>query len=103
MNETRKKQRYINGQELTTWRTEVQEDNTLFAEAGTTGFTDDGAVTFIKIGIKDNTDMRAIINNDGVALVFTGNSELLTLMKALNSIVHTLDDQIKEAEIRSCN
>jgi hypothetical protein len=103
MNEVRKRQRYIKGTELTTWQTEIEEQNTLLAEAGTTGFTDDGAVTFVKIADVKNTDARVVINENGIAFVFTGNSELLTLMRALDSIVNTLDDQIKEAGIDLCS
>ena len=99
MNEVRKKHKFIKNQEITTWETEVEDDNTLLAEAGTTGFVDAGATTFIKLSNKECTDMQVTVDNDGISLVFCGNSELLTLMKALNAIVHTLDDQICQAGV----
>ncbi len=103
MNEIRKKHKSINDQEMTTWEIEVEDDNTLLAEAGTTGFVGEGATTFIKLSNKKCTDMQVTVDNDGISLVFCGNSELLTLMKALNAIVHTLDDQIRQTGIQSCD
>lgn len=103
--------RLDDGTELTTFKKEFEELNTLEAEAGTTGYrggdTGHGCRTYFALRDVIYTDIRVkVIRNrdgesEGVEVVFGGDSELKTTIKALEFITKTLKKEVKRNSIEN--
>ena len=101
MNELEKGFRFINGERVNTWKTEIIECNIIAVEAGTNGYhggdTGHGSRTYIRIEDKGATDIDVKVteNNDGKAIEFVlgGDSELSTIIKTLDFVTKILKIQ----------
>lgn len=96
----------IDSQKIYTKTKEIWSANGLEVEAGTNGFcggdSGHGSRTYIRITDLWCTDMRAHVRHDGedesIEIIFGGDCELVTLLKALKFIRKTLKTCIAELE-----
>lgn len=106
MYEVTKKERLLEGGRLETWERDIVSCNILQVEAGTNGFHGgdggSGCRTYIRIENLASTSIqvRMIGENggDGLEIVLSGDTELSTMLEALEFIQKVLKDQIEEAE-----
>ena len=99
-------EREISGKTIDTFKREIYNANILEVEAGTNGYcggdTGHGSRTYIRIQDMGGTDIQVLKthdshgNEDGVILALGGDSELTTIIEALQFIVKVLDDQRRE-------
>ncbi len=89
--------RSVDGIKINTLRKDIEGANILTVEAGTNGYkggdSGHGSRTFIKIEDASSTDIRIKVNEteDGVSLIFGGDSELRTVIESLHFITDTLE------------
>ena len=101
MDEMEEGARFINGEIVNTWKTEICECNFIAVEAGTNGYhggdAGHGSRTYIKIEDKGGTEMEVKVteNNVGKAIEFVlgGDSELSTIIKTLEFAIKILKIQ----------
>ena len=99
-NSVKKSIREVDGQEITTWRREIDGTNGLEVEVGTTGYaseeTETEARTFIRLTSLGGMDMDFKFEDDFGALTrsieikLEGDNELRTFIKGLEWMTHIL-------------
>lgn len=100
--------REVNGKSIDTFKREIYNANILEVEAGTNGYqggdTGHGSRTYIRIQDMGSTDIEAKVTHDylgradGVELMLGGDTELSTIIEALQFVIKVLDDQRRELE-----
>lgn len=106
MYEVMKKERLLKDGRLETWERDIVSCNILQVEAGTNGFHGgdggNGCRTYIRIENLASTSIRVRTlgenGGDGFEIVLSGDTELSTMLEALEFIQKVLKDQIEEAE-----
>lgn len=107
MYEVRCSKREIKGITIPTWKAEIINANMLEVEVGTTGYcggdTGHGGRTYLRLKDLGSTDLSASIVTDNcgdteeVIMEFGGDTELSTLIEALEFAVKVLKDQTKNS------
>lgn len=103
MYEVRRSEREVKGKTIETWIAELINANILEIEVGTNGYcggdTGHGCRTYLRIRDLGSTDMSANIiqgtfnQTEEVAIELGGDTELFTLIEALEFAVKVLKDQ----------
>ena len=96
----------IDGKRIPTWTRDIYDLNALEVEAGTNGYTGNDNekenLTYFRIQDVGGTDMKvsALEENGhkGVEVVFAGDGELTTAIRALKFIVKVLEDQVNHVD-----
>lgn len=110
MDEVRGRKRTVNGVTIDTFEYDAEDFNILTAEAGTNGFQDGdsghGCRTYIRIEDQGGTDIhvkpiRSCGEVSGVEITLGGDSELSTIIEALEFIVETLKEKAEETALRN--
>lgn len=105
MYEVSKESREIDGIEVTTWNRVIENGNVLGVEVGTNGYwggdSDQGSRTYVRVENLSGTDLRArpLLDRDGscgVEMILGGDSALESFIDALEFVLQTLKDGIKE-------
>lgn len=106
MYEIRRSEREVNGITVETWKREIVNANILEIEAGTTGYcggdTGHGGRTYLRFKDLASTDLVASVVTDKfgdteeVIMEFGGDTELSTLIEALEFALKVLKEQSKE-------
>ena len=105
MYEVIKRQRIAqDGTVVDTFTREVEDDNILQVEAGTTGYREGeaeiGAVTYFRMADLDGTDIAVRPlgddGNGGFEVVLHGDGELASIILALKFIVKVLEEESEE-------
>ena len=105
MYEIHAEERRVNGRAVRVWQREIKDACALKVTAGTTGYqggdTGHGCRTYLRLSDIGGADMRCRLldshGEHGVEIALGGDAELLTLLEALEFVVHVLKDQIEEA------
>ena len=86
----------VNDVKVPIYREDIVDCNILRVEAGTTGLkggdTGHGGRTYFSIEDKGSTDMNVSVFNNGFQVELGGDTELETIIEALEFIVKTLKE-----------
>lgn len=86
--------REINDIPVRTWKRMIYGANALEVEAGTSGFHGEGSRTYIRIEDMSSTNLIVKeLENAGIEIELSGESELSTIVTALEFILKVLKDQ----------
>lgn len=98
MYEVKRKVYEIDGTEIPLYERDVYDHNVLTVQAGTAGYNTPGAEktsTKTVFSIRDNgcTNWDIATTQDGILVTMRGDSELVTMIKALEFILRVLKDE----------
>ena len=96
----------MHGKRIPTWTRDIYDLNAIEVEAGTNGYTgndnEKDNLTYFRIQDAGGTDMRVSAlgedGREGVEVVFAGDGELTTAIRALKFIVKVLEDQVNHVD-----